>query len=202
MWPPSGRIQKARTAAVFAVLGIGTGLVLHCSASDEEAVRASRQAATQILDAEHARAAAMTAVGSAKLEMQRAEREAKTASARAAEARDRVRVVSADDVIVSAGPNAVPEVVRVPAPVIDRLRLDSVALTAFGTLVRWKDTVIVRQDQRISADSIELAATRHAFTALQRTKESRCGRKCGIVLGVGGLLAAAVTIGQVRRTFR
>jgi hypothetical protein len=68
--------------------------------------------------------------------------------------------------------------------------------------VRWKDTVIVRQDRRIAADSAELVATSNAFSALQRVKEPRCGRRCGIILGVGGMLVAAVAAEQVRRTFR
>ena len=71
-----------------------------------------------------------------------------------------------------------------------------------GTLVQWKDTVIVKQDRRISADSLGLVATSNAFAALQRAKEPRCGRRCGIVLGVGGVLVAAVAVEQVRRTIR
>jgi hypothetical protein len=82
------------------------------------------------------------------------------------------------------------------------MRLDSTAVAALGTLVRWKDTLIVRQDQRIRADSLELLATSHAFHALEHAKEPRCGRRCGIVLGVGGMLVAAVAVDQMRRTFR
>jgi hypothetical protein len=52
------------------------------------------------------------------------------------------------------------------------------------------------------ADSLELLARANAFTALQRVKAPRCGRRCGIILGVGGMLAAAVAVEQVRRTFR
>ena len=92
--------------------------------------------------------------------------------------------------------------VQVPAAVIERMRLDSTAVAMPSTLVRWKDTVIVRQDQLITADSLQLVATSNAFTSLQRVKVPRCGRRCGIVLGVGGMLAAAVAVEQVRRMFR
>jgi hypothetical protein len=90
----------------------------------------------------------------------------------------------------------------VPTPVIERMRLDSAAVDALGTLVQRKETVIVAQDRRITADSVELVATSNALSAVERVKQPRCGRKCGIVLGVGGMLAAAVAVEQVRRTFR
>jgi hypothetical protein len=104
--------------------------------------------------------------------------------------------------MVSATPNGPVVKVRVPGPVVERLRLDSTAVATLGRLVRWKDTVIVAQDRRITADSLELAATSSAYHALERVKEPRCGRRCGIVLGVAGMLAAAVAVEQVRRTFR
>jgi hypothetical protein len=110
--------------------------------------------------------------------------------------------VSADDVMLSVTSKAGAVGVRVPEPVVERMQLDSTAVAALGTLVATKDTVIVRQDQRITADSLVLALTSHAFAALRREKEPWCGRRCGIVLGVGGMLAAAVAVEYVRRTFR
>ena len=193
---------RAWTAALMAVLGIAAGLVLYCNRPDEDGLRVSRQAATQIVDAEHARTAATTAIADAKAGAQRAERDAVVAVSQAFAARAGVRALGADDVVVVASPNAAPVEVPVPAPVVERMRLDSSAVATLGTLVRWKDTVIVRQDQRITADSLELLATSSAFHALERVKEPRCGRRCGIVLGVGGMLAAAVAVEQVRRTFR
>lgn len=130
------------------------------------------------------------------------EREAETALSRAEAARARARVVDVDDVQVSAVPNAEPAVVCVPPPVVERMQLDSTAVAALRVLLQWKDTVIVRQDERITAVSLELLARANAFTALQRVKAPRCGRRCGINLGVGGMLAAAVAVEQVRRTFR
>lgn len=82
------------------------------------------------------------------------------------------------------------------------MQLDSTAVAALGRLVQWKDTVIVAQDRRITADSMELVATSNAFHALQRVKEPRCGRRCGILIGVGSVLVAAVAMDQVRRTLR
>jgi hypothetical protein len=189
-------------AALVAILGIAIGLVLYWKKPDEEALRASRQAATQIVAAEHARAAATTAIEDAKAGAQAAERDAVVAVSRAFAARVRARVVGADDVMISATPNVAPVAVAVPPPVVERMQLDSGAVATLGTLVRWKDTMIVRQDLRIAADSVELVATSNAFTALERVKEPRCGRRCGIVLGVGGMLAAAVAVEQVRRTLR
>ena len=203
-FPISRRIGGVRawTAALMAVLGIAAGLVLYCNRPDEDGLRVARQAATQIIDAEHARTAAATAIADAKAGAQRAERDAVVAVSQAFAARARVRALSADDVVVVASPDATPVEVPVPAPVVERMRLDSSAVARLGTLVRCKDTVIVRQDQRITADSLELLATSSAFHALERVKEPRCGRRCGIVLGVGGMLAAAVAVEQVRRTFR
>jgi hypothetical protein len=194
------RRSYARWAVVLAVLGIAVGFVLQCNQPDDANV--SRQAAAEIVDAEHARTAATTAIDAAKAVAHTAERESEVVVSRASAARVRARVVSANDVMVSATPNAAPLEVRVPAPVIERMQLDSSAVAALGTLVRWKDTVIVKQDRRITADSIELVATSNAFHTLQRAKEPRCGRKCGIVLGVAGMLAAAVAVEQVRRTIR
>jgi hypothetical protein len=211
MRPPKGAFPKARMAAVFAVLGIGVGLMLHCKDSDEDAVRVSRQAATQIMDAEHARAAAATAIMSAKATAWRVEREAETALFRAEAARAPARIVGSDDVqVVENGsapkgqeiPNAVPVMFRVPAPVVERMQLDSSAIAGLETLVRWKDTVIVKQNLLIAADSLELMARSNEFNALLRVKQSRCGRRCGIVLGIGGLLAAAVTVEQMRRAIK
>jgi hypothetical protein len=131
-----------------------------------------------------------------------AKHDAAVALSRAVAARARVRVVSAGELVVRAMPNAESLVVRVPTPVIERMRLDSAAVDALGTLVQRKETVIVAQDRRITADSVELVATSNALSAVERVKQPRCGRKCGIVLGVGGMLAAAVAVEQVRRTFR
>jgi len=199
--PRTGSV-RAWSAVLVAVLGFAVGYVLYCNQPDKDAIRVSRQATAEIVNAEHARAAATTAIDGAKAVAHAAERDAEAAVLRAAVARARARVVSADDVMVSVTPNAAPLELRVPAPVVERMQLDSSAVTALGTLVRWKDTVIVKQDRRITADSIELIATSNAFHSLQRAKEPRCGRKCGIVLGVGGMLAAAVAVEQVRRTIR
>ena len=51
---------------------------------------------------------------------------------------------------------------------------------------------LVAQDRRITADSLELIATSNAYRALEQVKEPRCGRRYGIVIAVGGILAAAV----------
>jgi hypothetical protein len=183
------------------VLGIALGLVLYCIKPDD-GVNVTRQAATQIVKAERARAAATTAIEDAKAGALAAERDAVVAVSRAFAAHVRARVVGADDVLISATPNLAPVPIAVPPPVVERMQLDSSAVATLGTLVRWKDTVIVRQDRRIAADSAELVATSNAFSALQRVKEPRCGRRCGIILGVGGMLVAAVAAEQVRRTFR
>ena len=129
------------------------------------------------------------------------EREAETAVTRAEAVRARARVVGVDDVQLAV-PNAEPAVVWVPPPVVERMQLDSTAVAELRVLLQWKDTVIVRQDERITADSLELLARANAFTALQRVKAPRCGRRCGIILGVGSMLAAAVTVEQVRRMLR
>jgi hypothetical protein len=192
---------RAWSAALVAVLGIAAGFVLHCNGPNEDQAGVLRQAATQIVQAEHARNAATTVMERARAGALTAEGEAQAAVSRAAAARARARVVGADEVMVSGTP-AAPLGVRVPAPVVERMQLDSSALAALGTLVRWKDTVIGAQDRRIAADSLELIATSNAFNTLQQVKTPRCGRKCGIVLGIGGMLAAAVAVEQVRRTIR
>src|SRR5207248_6816326 len=106
-------------------------------------------------EAQNARTAATTAIEGAGAGARAAEREANAAISRAAAARVRARVVGADEVMVSTSPDAAPLGVRVPAPVVERLRLDSSAVATLGTLVSWKQTVISAQDQRITADSLE-----------------------------------------------
>ena len=189
-------------AVVVAVFGILVGLVLLCYRPNVDRPAVLDQAAGQITDAEHVRTAAAISVESAKATAHVMEVEAEAAVSRASAARARAHVVNAGVVRVSATPNAVPQDLRVPPPVAERMQLDSTAIATLGTLAQWKDTVILRQDRRISADSIELVATSHAFAALQRVKEPRCGRRCGIVLGVGGVIAAAVAVEQVRRIIR
>lgn len=196
------REWRLEIAGTIAVVGVILGLALVCYAHNEHDADVLRQTAKQIGEAEQARTVATVALEDARVTARAAGVDAKAAVARALAARARARIVDATNLIVLAKPNGSAIPIQVPEPVVERMQLDSGAITALGTLVRWKDTVIVRQDQRISADSLELAATSNAFTMLQREKEPRCGRKCGIVLGVGGMLAAAVTIEQVRRAFR
>jgi hypothetical protein len=193
---------RAWSAALVAVLAIPVGFVLHCNEPNEDHAGVLRQAATQIVQAEHARNAAKTVMERARAGALAAEGEAQAVVSRAGAARARARVVGVDELMVSATPAAAPLGVRVPAPVVERMQLDSSALAALGTLVRWKDTVIRAQDRRIAADSLELIATSNAFNTLQQVKTPRCGRKCGIVLGIGGMLATAVAVEQVRRTIR
>jgi hypothetical protein len=187
---------------VFALLGTSVGLMLYCSRPNDDRVPALRQAATEIEGAEHRRAAAMTATAEVKSGARAVEGEANAVVSRAAAARRQARVVGAEKVMVSALPDEPAMEIDVPAPVVERMRLDSSAVAALGTLVRWKDRVVGAQEQRIAADSVELLATSKAFTALERVKEPRCGRRCGIILGVGGMLATAVAVEQVRKTFR
>lgn len=183
-----------------AVLAVVLVFALRSGTPNEAAVL--RHAATQVADAEDARAEAAVAIQTARMSTRAAEREADATLTRAAAARARARVAGADDVTVSLVPDAESTTVRVPAPVVERMRLDSSAVVALGTLVRWKDTVIVRQDRQLSADSLELLARSNAFSALERVKDPWCGRRCGIVLGVGGMLATAVAVEQVRKVFR
>jgi hypothetical protein len=189
-------------AAAIAVVGIILGLVLLCWSPNDQYPAVRSQTGNELLNAQQARTGATVALEGAKATARAAEVDADLALSRAVSARARARIVSGSGLIVSESPDVTPTQIRVPPSVIDRLTLDSTAVSALGTLVRWKDTLIFRQDQRITADSVELLATWHALTALQRVKEPRCGRKCGIVLGVGGMLAAAVVVEQVRRTFR
>ena len=189
-------------AAVTATLALAVGLLLHHGEPNGDRVAVLRHAASQIGKAKEVRGAATTEVESAKDRARVAERNANAAVSRAAAARAQVRVVSVDGVMGSATPNAAVMSFPVPAPVIERMQLDSTAIAALGMLVRWKDTVIVAQDHRITADSLELVATSDAFKELQRIREPHCGRKCGIVLGISGMLAAAVAVEQVRRTLR
>jgi hypothetical protein len=184
------------------VVGLLAGFLLLSHHPNDSSADVIRQATTQIMHAENSRAAAAAAVEGAKASASVAEHGAIVALSRLAASRARVRVVSADDLVVTAMPNAESLLVRVPTPVVERMRFDSAAVAALGMLVQRKETVIVAQDRRITADSLELAATSNALSALERVKQPRCGRKCGIVLGVGGMLAAAVAVGQVRRTFR
>jgi hypothetical protein len=189
-------------APAIAVLGIVVGLVLLCYRPNADRDAVLNQAPARIREAEHARAAATMAIEGAKATAHVAEREAEVAMSRASAARGRARVVAAGEVIVSGESNAGPVSVRVPAPVVDRMELDSIAVATLGTLVQRKETLIVAQDLRIAADSIELVATSNAFHALERVKEPRCGRRCGIFLGVGSMVAAAVAVEQVRRMIR
>jgi hypothetical protein len=199
---PRKQLTMARAAAICAVLGFVIALPLYFARPNDAPVTALRQASAEAAGAREVRAATSRAIASAKANAGAIEREADGALSRAAAARARARVVSADDVLVSATPHDTSAAIRVPEPVVTRLRLDSSAVAALGTLVRWKNTVIVAQDGRITADSVALVATSNAFDALQRVKEPRCGRRCGIVIGVGSMLLAAVAIDQVRRTFR
>jgi hypothetical protein len=187
---------------VLAVFATVVGFVLHCNGPNEHQVGQTRQAESQIAEAEQARAAATTAIAGARASARTAEREAESAVSRAMAARTRVRLVSPTEVTLSTTPDAAPLGVRVPAPVVERMRLDSTAVATLGRLLRWKDTVIGAQDRLITADSLALIATSNAFNALERVKRPRCARRCGIVLGIGGMLAAAVAVEQVRRTFR
>jgi hypothetical protein len=188
--------------AMLAVVGVGVGFVMLRAHPNGKSATALRRAVTQIAEAKQERTTATRALDGARARVRVVEREAATAVSRAEAARARARVIGLDDVQVSAAPNAAVALIRVPPPVVERMRLDSSAVSTLGMLVRWKDTVIVMQDRRITADSLELLATTNAFAALERAREPRCGRRCGIILGVGGMLATAVAMEQVRRMFR
>ena len=191
--------DRALLALLVGMTSVVALLLLCCRHND---TRTLARADTQLITAEQAQTAARVAVGRARASAGVAEDRAAVVLSQAAAARARARIVGADDLAVSITPNAEPLVVPVPTPVVARMQLDSTAVAALGVLVQKKETVIAAQDLRIRADSVELSARSNAFAALQRVKEPRCGRKCGIVLGVGGMLAAAVAVGQVRRVFR
>jgi hypothetical protein len=198
---PLAALELAGTA-LLAVAGLSAGLVMLGTHRGGNSAAELRQAVAKIAEVRQTRVTMTRALEEARARARVVEREAETAVSRAEAARARARVVGVDDVQVSAVPNAEPAVVCVPPPVVERMQLDSTAVAALRVLLQWKDTVIVRQDERITADSLELLARANAFTALQRVKAPRCGRRCGIILGVGGMLAAAVAVEQVRRTFR
>ena len=168
------------SAAICAALALALAFVLHHSGPNADQV-VLRRAARETAARREARTAAARAVDVAKANARTAERDARAAVSRAAAARARADM---------------------PPPAVERMHLDSAAVAALSTLVRLKDTVIVMQDRRITADSLDLVATSHAFQALQRVKEPRCGRRCGIAIGIGGMLATAIAVGQVRRALR
>ena len=182
-WRSLAALRTAGTALV-AIAGLGAGLVMLRGNPSRNRTEVMRQVA-KIAEAKQARIIAGKALEQARARTSVAERKAENVVSRAEAAR--ARAVAA---------------IPVPPLVIERTQLDSSAISALGTLVQWKDTLILRQDQRIAADSLELLASANAFSALKRAKSPRCGRRCGILLGVGGMLAAAVAVGQVRRAVR
>ena len=189
-------------ATVVAAVALAVALMLHRREPPAKQLAALHHATSRVAEAKKARRAAGLEVESAKGSVRAAEGAANAVLSRANMARTRARVMSADDVMVSATLGGPAVSVRLPTPVVERMQLDSTAVATLGTLVRWKDTVIVAQDRRITADSMQLVATANAFDALQRVRAPRCARKCGIALGIAGMVAAAVAVEQLRRAFR
>lgn len=104
--------------------------------------------------------------------------------------RSLVHVVDATTLSVRTTPSDVPTLVTVPAAVTLKFVADSV-------LIAKQERQLWRYEALARADSLVIAKQDSLIRGLK--KRNRCGRKCGIALGVGGTILASVALNQVQR---
>lgn len=126
----------------------------------------------------------------------------RTALARAESLRGRVRIVTSRQLVVQDSEPAKPTLVPVPPLVTERIRADSAAISALSMALVWDGRAMAVQDELLGAEARAGSAARLTIAELQRARSSRCGRRCGMMLGVLGVVALGVACDQARRLVR
>lgn len=143
--------------------------------------RAVGETSARMTEARRGIAAAEIARGAAAETVTVAAHETAIAAKRAKAADAIVRVVDPTTLAVEVTPASPAMVIRVPEPVIARIEADSALIEAQATEILGLRALIV-------ADSVVIRSQQVALQDLEHAKAPRCGMKCGIGLGVGGLL--------------
>lgn len=129
-----------------------------------------------------------------------ATKETAPAVARALELQPTVQIVTPTSLAVVVTSGAPPVITPVPVQVTMRIEADSVAIAKLMHQVARDDALIAALDAQLMADSTALAGRDDKIAgleALKTPKGPRCGRKCGIVIGVVGTIASAITVRTV-----
>jgi hypothetical protein len=199
--PPNGLVWRvARLAALGTFALLTTFLIAFALRDGPRDVPTTVAAArTRIATAEELGRAAQVRTTTASAHLTSARADVAVTLRAAMQQRQRVRVVSARTLEVRSMPAAVPEVIEVPEAVVERIRVDSAAITTLAETEQWEDCLIAALRDRIAADSMGNVATRVAMTALERERHPRCGRRCGVALGVAGVVAAGIVLDQTRK---
>jgi hypothetical protein len=87
----------------------------------------------------------------------------------------------------------------VPPLVTDRLRADSAAISALSLALTSDSTALASQEALLMARAQINEAARRTIAALERERQPRCGRRCGMVLGAVSIVALGVALDQTRR---
>ena len=182
------RRDLVRMLLLTAAAASATAAVVHRLRSSSGADAALERAKSSLAraDVEAARAASRVAAveSQAKVAVQNALNAERVSRAHW----QRVRIAGASSLSVQLTPGGASTLVAIPAPVVDRLRADSAAVVSLGAAMGWQDSIIVAQRQQIASDSVARTSAGAVIRALDHERRARCGWKCGVVIGVVGLV--------------
>jgi hypothetical protein len=107
----------------------------------------------------------------------------------------RVRVERSGLLRVQEGRPAESTLVPVPTLVTDRVRSDSIAISALSVALTCDSTAMAAQQQQLAADARAAVAARLTIVALEHERKPKCGWRCGMLFGA----ASVVALGAVLR---
>lgn len=102
-----------------------------------------------------------------------------------------VTIVNATTLSVKTTPSAQPQLVGVPAAVIAKMRTDSIYIAEL-------EAQNLRMSLVIASDSSAVGSLQTQVRVLEEQLHPRCGRRCGIVIGVTATVAAVLVVDRVR----
>lgn len=183
------------TLAVYAT-GCHNGADAENAASELHRADSARVAAIQLAHAASVRVAA------AKHVVVEQKADAAPAIARSDSLRQVVRAVDETTLAVVRSLGMPPLVAVVPPEVVEERAADSSAIAHLTVVVAVQDTLIAVQDDRHTADSVALGAANHEIDVIKKQKQPRCGKKCGIAIGVVATVGTVFLAGRAADVVR
>lgn len=195
MPPNATRARLTRLTLLILVAAVVTAVVLRSFGAKPAAVQAAERRVAA-LERESGDAAARAAVVVARAADARAA--TKPALARVDALRARVQIAGTGQLRVEDAGAAVATLVPVPPLVTDRIRADSLAISALSVALTRDTIAAAAQEERLVAEAKTLDAARFTIAALERERKPRCGRRCGMVLGALSIVALGIAVDQTR----
>jgi hypothetical protein len=194
---PNGHPARLLRVILLGVaLAMSIVLLFRSSGTRPAAIQADRQ---RLEIAELEQAAAATWAMGATTSAAKAHAATKPALARAEAFRSRVKVERTGQLRLQDSGADTALLVVVPPLVTDRLRADSAAISALSLALTSDSMALASQEALLMARAKINEAARRTIASLERERQPRCGRRCGMVLGAVSIVALGVALDQTRR---